>query len=145
MFKIIGADQKEYGPITADQIRLWIRQNRVNQQTLSRREGEMDWLALGQRAEFASSFASPQRPAPGTLPPLVPLPIPAPDQRFSGTAHFPDTEIHLFHCLSRGWRLMRENLGLILNAIAVEGIAEVGFGDELQVGEVRLRLDRGRS
>jgi len=35
--------------------------------------------------------------------------------------------------------------GTFLNAIAVEGIAEVGFGDELQVGEVRLRLDRGRS
>jgi hypothetical protein len=27
----------------------------------------------------------------------------------------------------------------------VPGIAEIGFGDELQVGEVRLRLDRGRS
>jgi hypothetical protein len=27
----------------------------------------------------------------------------------------------------------------------VQGIAEIGFGDELQVGEVRLRLDRGHS
>jgi hypothetical protein len=35
--------------------------------------------------------------------------------------------------------------GTYVNAIAVEGIAEIGFGDELQVGEVRLRLDRGRS
>ena len=35
--------------------------------------------------------------------------------------------------------------GTYVNAIAVGGIAEIGFGDELQVGEVRLRLDRGRS
>jgi hypothetical protein len=35
--------------------------------------------------------------------------------------------------------------GTYVNAIAVEGIAGIGFGDELQVGEVRLRLDRGRS
>lgn len=35
--------------------------------------------------------------------------------------------------------------GTYVNAVAVEGIAEIGFGDELQVGEVRLRLDRGRS
>ena len=35
--------------------------------------------------------------------------------------------------------------GTYVNGIPVDGIAEIGFGDELQVGEVRLRLDRGRS
>ncbi len=35
--------------------------------------------------------------------------------------------------------------GTYVNGVKVEGIAEMGFGDELQVGEVRLRLDRGRS
>lgn len=35
--------------------------------------------------------------------------------------------------------------GTYVNGVQVEGIAEIGFGDELQVGEVRLRLDRGRS
>jgi hypothetical protein len=34
--------------------------------------------------------------------------------------------------------------GTFVNGVPVEGIAEIGFGDELQVGEVRLRLDRGR-
>ncbi len=34
--------------------------------------------------------------------------------------------------------------GTFVNGIPVQGIAEMGFGDELQVGEVRLRLDRGR-
>jgi hypothetical protein len=35
--------------------------------------------------------------------------------------------------------------GTFVNGQQVPGIAEIGFGDELQVGEVRLRLDRGRS
>jgi len=35
--------------------------------------------------------------------------------------------------------------GTFVNGVPVQGIAEIGFGDELQVGEVRLRLDRGRS
>jgi hypothetical protein len=35
--------------------------------------------------------------------------------------------------------------GTFVNGNPVPGIAEIGFGDELQVGEVRLRLDRGRS
>lgn len=35
--------------------------------------------------------------------------------------------------------------GTYVNGNPVDGIVEIGFGDELQVGEVRLRLDRGRS
>lgn len=128
MFKIIGADQKEYGPITADQIRLWIRENRANQQTQCRREDEMGWLPLGQRPEFAPEFAAPQHPAPlgGTLPPLVPLPLSAPDRRFSGAAPSPAVEIHMLDCLARGWRLVRMNHRLILSAIMVVTLIQVG-------------------
>ena len=34
--------------------------------------------------------------------------------------------------------------GTFVNGIPVEGATALGFGDELQVGEVRFRLDRGR-
>lgn len=33
--------------------------------------------------------------------------------------------------------------GTYLNGVAVESLAPLGFGDELQIGEVRMRLDRG--
>ena len=33
--------------------------------------------------------------------------------------------------------------GTYLNGVPVDGLAPLGFGDELQVGEVRMRLDRG--
>jgi len=34
--------------------------------------------------------------------------------------------------------------GTFVNGLPVQGPTAVGFGDELQVGEVRFRLDRGR-
>ena len=33
MYEIIGADGKEYGPISFEQIRQWIAEGRVNAQT----------------------------------------------------------------------------------------------------------------
>ena len=35
--------------------------------------------------------------------------------------------------------------GTFVNGVPVERVAPVGFGDELQVGEVRFRLDRGHA
>ena len=29
MYKILGADQKEYGPVTAEELRIWIAQGRA--------------------------------------------------------------------------------------------------------------------
>jgi hypothetical protein len=33
--------------------------------------------------------------------------------------------------------------GTFVNGILVDGVGPIGFGDELQVGEIRFRLDRG--
>jgi hypothetical protein len=35
--------------------------------------------------------------------------------------------------------------GTFVNGVPVDRVAPLGFGDELQVGEVRFRLDRGRA
>ena len=35
--------------------------------------------------------------------------------------------------------------GTFVNGSAVEGISPIAFGDELQLGQIRLRLDRARS
>jgi hypothetical protein len=67
MFKILGADGKEYGPVTVDQINQWIREGRANQETMMQRQGEFGWKPLGQHAEFA-----------GVLNPQPPVVSPAP-------------------------------------------------------------------
>lgn len=52
MYKIIGADGKAYGPVTAEQIRLWISEGRVNAQTQIQAEGTAEWRSLSTFPEF---------------------------------------------------------------------------------------------
>ncbi|MGD0613895.1 MAG: DUF4339 domain-containing protein [Verrucomicrobiota bacterium] len=56
MYKIIGADQKEYGPVTSDQIRHWIAESRVNAQTRVRAADSQEWQLLSALPEFAEAF-----------------------------------------------------------------------------------------
>ncbi len=72
MYRIIGADQKEYGPIPADQVRQWIADRRLNANSLAMPDGGSEWKALSTFPEFAAaiSIAAPVFPAlqqtPGT-------------------------------------------------------------------------------
>jgi TM2 domain-containing membrane protein YozV len=56
MYKIIGTDGQQYGPIGADQIRQWIAEKRANAHTLAQSEGSADWRPLISFAEFAPIF-----------------------------------------------------------------------------------------
>ena len=62
MYKIIGADKKEYGPIVIEQLRQWINEGRVNAQTLVLGEGSVDWKPLGTLPEFSLLFGVPSTP-----------------------------------------------------------------------------------
>jgi hypothetical protein len=81
MYKIIGADQKEYGPVTADQLRAWIAEGRVSLQTQVLPEGATEWKRVGDLPEFATATV-------GTLParPGIPAPGPKPAEQVSGPA-----------------------------------------------------------
>jgi len=63
MFTIIGADGKEYGPVSAEKIRDWIAAGRANAQTQCRREGEAGWSTLGSLDDFAGAFSATPPPA----------------------------------------------------------------------------------
>ena len=65
MYKIIGADQKEYGPVSVDELRRWLVEGRINAQTLIQVEGQTDWRPLSSFPEFAT--------APQPIPSGVPL------------------------------------------------------------------------
>jgi hypothetical protein len=54
MFKILGGDGKEYGPVTTDTVREWILQGRANAATLVRRPDDAEWRALSNFPELAS-------------------------------------------------------------------------------------------
>ena len=79
MYYLIGADQKEYGPVTADEIRAWIAEGRANGQTLARLEGG-PWKPLSTFPEFLSSL--------GSAPPTAPV---APLAQAAFVARAPET------------------------------------------------------
>ncbi len=56
MYKIIGTDGRPYGPVSAEEIRRWIAENRVNAQTSVQMEGSTEWKPLGSFSEFASEL-----------------------------------------------------------------------------------------
>ena len=65
MYKIIGADGLQYGPVSADQLREWISAGRANGQSMVSLEGSVEWKPLSLVPEFAGSLAS------AVSPPLI--------------------------------------------------------------------------
>jgi hypothetical protein len=71
MYKIIGADGREYGPITAAQLLEWIAEGRANGQTRAKLEGTDLWRPLTEQVEFAAALARIPAPLPASLPVYV--------------------------------------------------------------------------
>jgi hypothetical protein len=102
MYKIIGADQKEYGPVTADQLRQWITEGRVSGQTSVWAEGTTEWKPLSAFPEFADIL--------GAVAPTS-LALPA-----RGTGFVPleevlarDYALDIGDCIARSWALVKQH------------------------------------
>jgi hypothetical protein len=59
MYKIIGTDGREYGPISGEQLRQWIAEGRVESRTPVFVNGAKEWNFVGLLPEFANGFAPP--------------------------------------------------------------------------------------
>ncbi|HEY1790019.1 MAG TPA: NINE protein [Verrucomicrobiae bacterium] len=66
MYKIIGTDGRQYGPIDAGQIRRWLAEHRANAHTLAQSDGSTEWKPLISFPEFASEFNLAPPPISGT-------------------------------------------------------------------------------
>jgi hypothetical protein len=69
MYKILGADQREYGPVTADQLRQWITEGRANSQTMVQGPDSTEWKPLSSFLEFAGVMPAAGAAAPGVAAP----------------------------------------------------------------------------
>ena len=65
MYRIIGTDGRQYGPVGVDQIRAWLAENRVNAHSLAQSEGSTEWKPLISFAELAPEFKSAPPPLAG--------------------------------------------------------------------------------
>ena len=70
MYRIVGDDQKTYGPVPAEQVRRWLAEGRADQSTLVQAEGTTEWKPLSAFPELGG-FAR-ATPPPSTPPPIAP-------------------------------------------------------------------------
>jgi type II secretory pathway pseudopilin PulG len=69
MYRIIGADGREYGPVEAVVLRQWIQQGRLNARSRVLAPDAADWKTLGDLPEFHADLQAANPPA---LPPAAP-------------------------------------------------------------------------
>jgi hypothetical protein len=118
MYKIIGADGKEYGPVTGLQISQWIAEGRANASTTAQAEGATEWKPLAEFPEFAAALA-----VKTALPPqAVPAPV-------SSGPENPDliaqeiiargVDFSIGDCIGRGWALVLSDFWPIVGVCAL--------------------------
>lgn len=112
MYKIIGGDGREYGPVDAAQIQQWVLEGRADRFTRVQPEGG-DWKALGELPEFAGVLAQRSQSVP---PP--PLAYASPVD-FQQSILQREARLDIGDCLSRGWSLFAGNFGLFFVAVLI--------------------------
>jgi len=58
MYKIIGIDGREYGPVSQEEVNSWIAAGRADTETRAQAEGSTDWKPLSDFPEFAEALAA---------------------------------------------------------------------------------------
>src|SRR5580765_2321902 len=119
MYKIIGADQKQYGPLPSEQIRQWIAEGRLNGQTPACLEGTAEWKPLAMFPEFGLGGS-----APGGVAPVIGDAGALPAEELLAR----DYHLDIGGCIGRGWSLVTENFGLLFCASLIYFGIEMGIG-----------------
>lgn len=115
MYKIIGGDQKPYGPVPAGTLRQWFAEGRVNGQTQVQAEGAQDWQPLETVAEFSDMFAPAVQYAQADSGPTG----------ASGEPSDSGYELDVAGCVGRGWELLKRNFGLMVGATLLFVLGQV--------------------
>lgn len=123
MYKIIGADGHEYGPVTTEQLRQWIREGRASPQTKVQAEGATEWKTLGEFSEFADLLGS--AGAGPRVPPVVGAVDP---EGLAAQILARGYTIEIGRCISRGWELVKKDFWLLIGASFVGSLIASGCG-----------------
>ena len=133
MFKIIGADGRQYGPVTAGTVREWLAAGRANAQTLAQAEGATGWKTLSEFPELADALrllpVPPQPTGSGTPPIATP---PDPDVLAEETLAR-DVHLDILSCLGRGWDRMISDFWSIVGVSTLVWLL-IGAASSVYVG-----------
>lgn len=130
MYKIIGADHREYGPVPAERIRQWILEGRANGQSKVQPEGAA-WQELAEIPEFAEVLKEQAAAAPP--PPRI---ASTEADRMAAAILARDYRVDIGDWFSRAWRLLQEEFWLLVGATAVILVLSFGVASVPVIGTV---------
>jgi hypothetical protein len=127
MYRIIGGDGKEYGPVSAEVLRQWLAERRVNGQTRTRLDSASEWKVLNDFPELATIAPL------GTVPPQWPLLTTFEADALAREILGRDYQLDIGRCISRGWDLVLRNFwpsvgAAVLVWLLVKAVAFIPFG-----------------
>lgn len=119
MYRILGSDGNEYGPVSTEQVRQWIHERRVNGET--RVQGENGaWCLLREVPELVVLLQ-----APVVDPPLIPAPGVARPIPFDFDG---DYDLDIVACLTSAWRLFQQQFSTLFGPTMMYLLIVVGLG-----------------
>jgi hypothetical protein len=122
-YRLIGSDGIEYGPVTADEVRAWIREGRASAKTMVHASDNPAWRKLGELPEFAADIAQRAANAPGGN--AIPA-APKPEQNKTARMGFILSIVSLLCCC-----VPLAPVGLIVSVIA---LVRINNGKDLKEG-----------
>lgn len=120
MYRIIGVDGQQYGPVTAEQLRDWIKGGRANAQTQVQAEGSAEWKPLSAFAEFAGDLAG--RTSTSAPPPPFAAPAfaaPADPDALAQEILARGFEVRIGDSISKSWELLKKDFWPGVGAAAI--------------------------
>jgi len=112
-YKIIGGDQKQYGPVSADELRQWIAEGRLSGGSLILPEGGAEWKPVAAFPEFATALGSQT----AARPPLAAAT--ADPTQWANQILAREPEVRIGECLSGGFSFLTSNAGFVFGAVFV--------------------------
>lgn len=129
MYKIIGGDKKEYGPVSAEQVFEWVREGRANGGTLVQSEESDEWRPLSEYPEFAAALPTSSSPG-GAFSSLVQAQAQTQSQpREWASGESPVVyDFSIADCYSRSWAMFKSNWSLFMTSTLLVLILGIGIG-----------------
>jgi len=119
MYRILGSDGNEYGPVSTEQLGQWIRERRVNGETRVQGEDGV-WRLLREVPELVVLLQPPV-----VAPPLISAPTEANSipSDFDG-----DYELDIVACLTTAWRLFQQQFSTLFGPTMMYLLICFGLG-----------------
>lgn len=111
MYRVLGGDRKEYGPVSLEEVWRWLAEGRLNGQSMVKAEGTADWRPLSTFPELTHSTA-----LGATTPPVIAAAEAQPSDYLASRILDGEAELQVGRCLARSVVLLRDNFGLLVGS-----------------------------